>query len=54
MDRRFGGGGREKGKLQGPKGKRGSSPGPPGATKEKPHDLAQAKGKREKPSQQIF
>ena len=45
---------REKGKLPGPKGKRESSPGPPGTTKEKPHDLAQAKGKREKPGPHNF
>ena len=50
----MGGGGREKGKLPGPKGKRESSLGPPGPTKEKPHDLAQPKGKREKPGQQNF
>ena len=50
----MGGGGREKGKLLGPKGKRESSPGPPGPTKEKPHDLAGAKGKREKPGPQLF
>ena len=48
------GGGSEKGKLPGPKGKRESSPKPPGPTKEKPHDLAQQKGKREKPGQQNF
>ena len=48
----MGGGGREKGKLPGPKGKRESFPGPPGPTKEKPHDLAQQKRKREKPGQQ--
>ena len=46
------GGGSEKGKLPGPKGKRESFPGPPGPTKEKPHDLAQPEGKREKPGQQ--
>ena len=46
------GGGSEKEKLPGPKGKRESFPGPPGPTKEKPHDLAQQKGKREKPGQQ--
>ena len=51
---KLGGGGREKGKLPGPKGKRESSPGPPGPTKEKPHDLAQPKGKREKAGQQNF
>ena len=44
----MGGGGREKGKLLGPKGKRENSQGPPGPTKEKAHDLAHAKGKREK------
>ena len=50
----MGGGGREKGKLPGPKGKRESSSGSPGPTKEKPHDLAQAKGKREKAGPQNF
>ena len=34
----LGGGGREKGKIPGPKGKRESSPRPPGPKKEKPHD----------------
>ena len=47
----MGEGKREKGKLPGPKGKRESSPGPPGPKKEKPHDLAETKGKREKPGQ---
>ena len=50
----MGEGKREKGKLPGPKGKRESSPGPPGPTKEKPHDLARAKGKREKPGPHNF
>ena len=50
----MGGGGREKGKLPSPKGKRESSPGPPGPTKEKPHDLAQPKGKRETAGPQNF
>ena len=50
----MGGGGREKGKLPGPKGKRESSPKPPGPTKEKPHDLAQQKGKRENTGPQNF
>ena len=50
----MGGGGREKGKLPGPKEKRESSPGPAGPTKDKPHDLAQPKGKREKPGQPNF
>ena len=36
------GGGREKGKLPGPK------PGPPRPTKEKPHDLAQPKREKGK------
>ena len=45
---------REKGKLAAPKGKRESSPKPPGPTKEKPHDLAGAKGKREKPGPQTL
>ena len=54
MDRRFGGGGREKGKLLGPKGKRERSPKPPGPTKKKPHDLAGPKGKREKAGQQTY
>ena len=52
--RGLGGGGREKGKLPDPKGKRESSPGPPGPTKEKPHDLAGPKGKSEKAGQQTF
>jgi len=38
---------RESSREQKGKGKE-SSPGPPGPTKEKPHDLAPAKGKREK------
>ena len=50
----MGGGGREKGKLLGPKEERESSPKPPGPTKEKPHDLAPAKGKREKPGPPNF
>ena len=50
----MGGGGREKGTLPGPKGKRESSPEPPGPTKEKPHDLARPKGKREKAGPQTF
>ena len=50
----MGGGGREKGKLLGPEEKRESSLGPPGPTKEKPHDLAQPKGKREKAGQHNF
>ena len=36
LDRRFGGGGREKGKLSGPRGKRDSPPGPHRVKKEKP------------------
>ena len=50
----MGGGGREKGKLPGPKGKRESSPGPPGPTKETPHDLACQKGKGKRPASTTF
>ena len=50
----MGGGGKEKGKRSGPKGKRERSPKPPGPTKEKPHDLAEATGKREKPGPHNF
>ena len=49
----MGGGGREKGKFLGPKGKRESSPGPPKTKKENPHDLADPKEKRKRPTDRI-
>ena len=43
-----------KGKARRPKREKGKLPKPPGPQKEKPHDLAQPKGKREKAGPHTF